>query len=65
MSAAILSSVPNLYFVGGYGYDEDYDSDEILELVGSEWKQVATMKNARSDHAVAVINVEDYWSFCK
>ena len=63
MSEAILSSVSSLYFVGGS--DGFNDRDEILELVGGEWRQVATMKIARSSHALAVINLMEYWSFCK
>ena len=63
MSAAILSTVFSLYFVGGR--DEEYNShDEILELVDVRWKQVASMQNARNAHAVAVINIEEYWGFC-
>ena len=54
----------SLYVLGGK--DDGYNyRDEILELVGSEWRLVATMQNARGDHAVAVINVEEFWNFCK
>ena len=57
-------SLHSLYFVGGY--DGGNSRNEILELVDNEWKQVATMKNARSTHGVTVINdVQDYWKFCK
>ena len=59
VSAAILSSVSSLYFVGGS--DGSNYRDEILELVGSEWRQIATMQIARDVHAVTVINVEEYW----
>ena len=63
MSEAILSSVSSLYFVGGR--EGDIRRDEILQLVDNEWKQVATMKNARNKHGVTVINVQDYWKFCR
>ena len=40
--------------------------NEILELIDNEWRQVATMQNARNGHRVTVINdVQDYWKFCK
>ena len=58
----MLSYVSRLYFVGGY--DGDNRRDEILELVDNEWRQVATMQNARNSHGVTVINVQDYWKFC-
>ena len=47
------------------GRDGDNYRDEILELMDGEWRQVATMKMARISHAVTIINVEDYWIFCK
>ena len=49
-------------FVGGW--DGNY-YDEILELVDGDWRQVATMQSARDSHAVSVINVVDYWQYCK
>ena len=64
MGEAILSSESSLYFVGGI--DDGYNyRDEILELVNNEWRQVATMQNARDSHGVTVINVHDYLMFCK
>ena len=63
MSEAILSSESSLYFVGGW--DGDNYRDEILELIDNEWRQVATMKNARYSYRVIVINIQDYWKFCK
>ena len=59
----MLSRLSRFDFVGGD--DEISYRDQILELVNNEWRQVATMKMARDRHAVTIINVEDYWMFCK
>ena len=48
-------------FVGG-GHR---DRDEIWELVDGTWRQVATMLTARYDHAVSVIELADYWQYCR
>lgn len=34
--------------------------DDILELVDDKWITVSTMRNRRSQHAVAIVNVDDY-----
>ena len=52
-----------LCFVGGW--DGDNYHSEILELVDGKWRQVATMMDARSIHAVSLINNEVFWMFCK
>ena len=59
----MLSRLSRFDFVGGD--DGRIYRNEILELVENEWRQVATMKMARDRHAVTIINVEDYWMFCK
>ena len=46
------------------GKDEANDHDDILELIDSEWRQVASLENARAATAVSVVNVEDYWKYC-
>ena len=50
-----------MFLGGGYEYTV---SDEILELVDGEWRQVATMQSARYAHAVTVINLDLYIDYC-
>ena len=51
--------------VGGAVDDNNSDRNEILELKDGSWIQVAAMIHARAEHAVSIINVENYLMFCK
>ena len=52
------------YFNSG-GHDESY-RNEILEFdpETKKWSQIGKMREARSAHAVSVVNYEDYAEYC-
>ena len=50
----IIHFIPFVLHVGGKAA---VNRDEILELADGEWRHVASMKHARSNHAVTVVNL--------
>ena len=47
-------------YLGGWDFDNNVNSDKILEFdpLTETWEVVGRMNEARSDHAVSVINFE-------
>ena len=49
------------------GYDGSSRRSNILEYnPGTErWQDIGTMKEARSNHAVTIVSLEDYAAWCE
>lgn len=60
-----MRTISRIYCVLGGGWDGINNRDEILAFEGGVWTEVARMQNRRSMHAVSVINIDEYWMFCK
>jgi len=59
------ANINNRVFMTG-GYDDSSNSDEILEFdpLTGQWKPVAKMIQARSHHAVSIINYSEVARIC-
>ena len=44
----------------------NYANDEILEwdVINEEWKEIGKMKQSRSEHSIAVVDVADVIDYC-
>jgi len=51
-----------LYMTGGH--DGDNKRDEILQWTGLGWEEVGKMKEARANHAVSTIRLDEIKDFC-